>query len=148
MAIARWQSTPDEITPFDQLRQEVNRLFNLFSEGTEPFISRVYPAINLTEKGDYFYIRAELPGVSPENLDISVVEGHLQLRGERKTDFEEQNLSYHRREREGGVFRRAIPLPGKIDADKVSANMNNGVLTITLPKSEESKPKKITVKTG
>jgi len=86
--------------------------------------------------------------VSPENLDISVVEGHLQLRGERKTDFEEQNLSYHRREREGVVFRRAIPLPGKIDADKVSANMNNGVLTITLPKSEESKPKKITVKTG
>lgn len=145
MAMVRWQSNPGEISEFDRLRQEVNRLFNLFSPGADPFFSRVYPAINLTEKGDHFYIRAELPGLVPESLDISVVEGRLQLRGERKIDVEEQNASYHRKEREAGIFRRTIALPAKIDSDKVTANMKNGVLTIVLPKSEEAKPKKITV---
>jgi HSP20 family protein len=147
MAIVRWQSNPDEITDTDRLRQEVNRLFNLFSPRTEPFFSRVFPALNLTEKGDTLYVRAELPGVDPENLDISVVEGRLQIRGERRIDVEEEKTSYHRREREGGVFRRTIALPSKVDPGKVSATMKNGVLTITLPKSEEAKPKKITVKT-
>jgi HSP20 family protein len=147
MAIIRWQSNPEEITEFDRLRQEVTRLFNLFSPGTEPFFSKVYPAVNLTEKGDNFYARAELPGVKPESLDISVVEGRLQIRGERKIDVEEQKTSYHRREREAGFFRRTIALPTKVDPGKVSASMKNGVLTITLPKSEEVKPKKITVKT-
>lgn len=146
MAIVRWQSNPDEVTELDRLRQEVNRLFNLFSPGTEPFFSRVYPAVNLTEKGDNYYVRAELPGVSPESLDISVVEGRLQMRGERKIDAEDQNASYHRREREAGFFRRTIALPGKVDTGKVSASIKHGVLTITLPKSEEAKPKKITVK--
>jgi HSP20 family protein len=147
MAIVRWQSNPEEITEFDRLRQEVNRLFNLFSPGTEAFFSKVYPAVNLTEKGDNFYVRAELPGVKPESLDISVVEGRLQIRGERKIDVEDQKTSYHRREREGGFFRRTIALPSKVDPGKVSASMRNGVLTITLPKSEEVKPKKITVRT-
>ncbi|MGQ9645189.1 MAG: Hsp20/alpha crystallin family protein [Thermodesulfobacteriota bacterium] len=146
MAIVRWQSNPEEITELERLRQEVNRLFNLFSPGTEPFFSRVYPAVNLTEKGDNYFVRAELPGVNPESLDISVVEGRLQIRGERKIDAEEQNSSYHRKEREAGFFRRTIALPGKVDPGKVSASMRHGVLTITLPKSEEAKPKKITVK--
>ena len=147
MAIVRWQSNPDEIKEFDQLRQEVNRLFNLFSPATEPFFSRVYPAINLTEKGDNFLVRAELPGVNPESLDISVVEGRLQIRGERKADFEEENLSYHRREREAGFFRRTIALPERVDPGKVSASLKTGVLTVTLPKSEDAKPRKITVET-
>ncbi len=146
MAVLRWQSNPDEITELDRFRQELSRLFNLFSPGTEPFFSRVYPAINLTEKGDNYYLRAELPGVNPESLDISVVEGRLQMRGERKIDAEDQNASYHRKEREAGFFRRTIALPGKVDPGSVSASMKHGVLTITLPKSEEAKPKKITVK--
>jgi HSP20 family protein len=85
--------------------------------------------------------------VKPESLDISVVEGRLQIRGERKIDVEEQKTSYHRREREGGFFRRTIALPTRVYPGKVSASMKNGVLTITLPKSEEVKPRKITVKT-
>lgn len=146
MALVRWQSNPDKVTEFDRLRQEMNQLLNLFSPGSEPFFSRVYPALNLTEKGDNFYVRAELPGVDPESLDVSVVEGRLQIGGERKIDAEDQNIGYHRREREGGVFRRTIALPTKVDSGKVSASLKNGVLTITLPKSEEAKPKKIAVK--
>jgi HSP20 family protein len=147
MAIVRWGSAPDEISDFDRLRQEVNRLYNVFSSGTEPFVSRVYPALNLTDDGNNFYIRAELPGVNPESLDISVVEGQLMLRGERKIEPEEQHAGYHRRERESGFFRRTIALPSRVDPGKVSADMKNGVLTVTLPRAEEAKPRKISVKT-
>ena len=96
MAIVRLQSNPDEGSEFNRLRQEVNQLVNLFSPGAEPFFSRVYPAINLTEEGDHFYVRAELPGVNPESLDISVIEGKLMIRGERKIEEEDQKKSYHR----------------------------------------------------
>jgi HSP20 family protein len=147
MAIVRFQSNPDEGSEFNRLRQEVNQLFNLFSPGSDPFFSRVYPAINLTEEGDNLYVRAELPGVNPGSLDISVVEGKLMIRGERKIEVEDQKTSYHRREREAGFFRRTIALPIKVDSGKVSASMKNGVLTITLPKSEEAIPRKITVRT-
>ncbi len=144
MAIVRLQSNPDEGSELNRLRQEV---LNLFSPGADPFFSRVYPAINLTEGGDNLYVRAELPGVNPESLDISIIEGKLILRGERKIEEEDQKTSYHRRERESGIFRRTISLPMKVDSGKVSASMKNGVLTITLPKSEEAIPRRITVKT-
>ena len=147
MAIVRWGTNPDEISDFDRLRQEVNRLFNVFSPGTEPFVSRVYPALNLTDDGNNFYIRAELPGVKAESLDISVVEGQLLLRGERKIEPEEQKAGYHRRERESGFFRRTIALPARVDPGQVSASMKHGVLTVTLPRAEEAKPRKIGVKT-
>ena len=147
MAIVRLQSNPGEGAEFNRLRQEINHLFNLLSPGSDPFFSRVYPAINLTEEGDHLYARAELPSVNPESLDISVIEGKLMIRGERKIEEEDQKASYHRREREAGIFRRTISLPMKMDSGKVSASMKNGVLTITLPKSEEAIPRKITVKT-
>lgn len=144
MAIIRWKPI-DEV---DRLRQEVDNLFGSFLSGTESSFSRVYPALNLSEKDNTLYVRAELPGVKPEDLDISVVEGRLLIGGERKIDVEEQKASYHRREREAGFFRRTIGLPVRVDTSKVAANMKNGVLTIILPKSEEAKPKKITVKTS
>ena len=144
MAIVRLESNPDEGSELNRLRQEV---LNLFSPGADPFFSRVYPAINLTEGGDNLYVRAELPGVNPESLDISVIEGKLIIRGERKIEEEDQKTSYHRRERESGIFRRTISLPMKVDSGKVSASIKKGVLTITLPKSEEAIPRRITVKT-
>ncbi len=147
MAIARWEPNPEERSEFNRLHQEVNRLFNLFAPGTDPFLSRVYPAINLTEEGNNLYIRAELPGVSPDSLDISAVEGKLMISGERKIQVEDEKTGYHRREREAGFFRRTIALPIKVDSGKISANMKNGVLTITLPKSEDAIPRKIAVKT-
>lgn len=148
MAIVRWGSNPEEVSDFDHLRQEVNRLFNVFGSSTEPFVSRVYPALNLTDDGNNFYVRAELPGVDPESLEISVVEGQLLIRGERKIEPEEQKAGYHRRERESGFFRRTMTLPARVDPGKVSADMKNGVLTVILPRSEEAKPRKISVKTA
>jgi HSP20 family protein len=146
MAIVRWHSDPDEVTGVDRLREEVGRLFNTFSPGTDPFSSRVYPAVNVTEEGDNLYVRAELPGVKPESLEISMVEGRLVIRGERKVEAEKPESNYHRREREAGLFRRTIALPTMVASDKVSASMKDGVLTITLARAEEAKPRKISVK--
>ncbi len=86
MAMIRRGSNPDEVSDFDRLRQEVNRLFNVFGPGREPFVSRVYPALNLTDDGNNFYVRAELPGVDPESLDISVVEGQLLIRAKERSN--------------------------------------------------------------
>jgi len=147
MAIIRWQPNPGGVSEFDRLRQEVNNLFSTFSPGTEPFFSRVYPALNVTEDSENLYVRAELPGVKADSMDISVVEGRLLISGERKIEPEDEKTGYHRKEREVGFFRRTITLPSRVDPAKVSAAMKNGIMTITLPKAEEAKPRKISVKT-
>ncbi len=148
MAIIRWQPNPGGGSEVDRLRQEVDQLFSSFSGGPEPFFSRVYPALNVTEDAENLYVRAELPGVKADSLDISVVEGRLLIKGERKIeDIEDQKTGYHRREREAGIFRRTIALPTRVGPGNVAAAMKNGILTITLPKAEEAKPRKITVKT-
>ena len=147
MAIVQW-TKPDEVSGADRLRHEVDRLFNAFLGGAEPFISHAYPALSITEDTGNFYARAELPGVVTEDLEISVVEGRLIIRGERKVQVESPEANYHRRERESGLFRRAIALPARVATDKVSASVKNGVLMVVLPKAEEAKPRKITVKTA
>jgi len=114
--------------------------------GGETFFGRVYPAVNISEDGKNCYIRAELPGVNSEDLDVSFVDGSLVIRGERKIAPEKAGMSYHRRERQEGTFRRIISMPERVDPDKVSARLQNGVLTVTLPKAEEAKPRKISVK--
>jgi len=145
MAIIRWQPPFDDM---DRLHREVDRLFTEFTAGGEPFTSRAYPAVNITEDTDHYYVRGELPGVKAEDLEIAVVEGRLLIRGERKLGPEDKGANYHRREREGGFFRRIIALPAKVNSEKVSAAIKNGVFTITLPKAEEAKPRKIAVKTA
>jgi HSP20 family protein len=126
----------------------MDRLFRDYSGGAEPFFSRAFPAVNITEDAENFYVRGELPGIKAEDLDVSVVEGGLLIRGERKLATEDKQANYHRRERESGFFRRMIALPARVDSTKVSAKVKNGVFTITLPKAEEAKPRKISVKTS
>ncbi|MBW2056579.1 MAG: Hsp20/alpha crystallin family protein [Deltaproteobacteria bacterium] len=145
MAIVRWQTESSPFSELERLRAEVERLFDDFGSESAPFLSRAYPAVNLSEDEENFYVRAELPGVKPENLDVTVVEGRLMIRGERKVTTEEEGTSYHRQEREGGIFRRVMALPEKVDPGRVSAGLRNGVLTVTLPKSQEAKPRRITV---
>ena len=147
MAIIRWQPA----SPFEELnrmRQEMDRLFRDYSGGADPFFSRAFPAVNITEDAENFYVRGELPGIKADDLDVSVVEGGHLIRGERKLATEDKQANYHRRERESGFFRRMIALPARVDSTKVSAKVKNGVFTITLPKAEEAKPRKISVKTS
>jgi HSP20 family protein len=105
----------------------------------------VFPLINLTEDKDKYYVRAELPGVKGDELDIQVTSNNLTVSGERKIAEEKEGARYHRREREAGSFSRIIGLPGDINPDKVDAKLANGILTVTVAKAEAAKPKQITV---
>jgi HSP20 family protein len=106
----------------------------------------VLPLINLTEGKDNYYVRAELPGVKGDELDIQVTANNLAISGGRKIAAEEEGARYHRREREAGTFSRMIGLPGEVDTDKVDAKLENGILTVVISKAEIAKPKQITVK--
>jgi HSP20 family protein len=131
----------------DRMRREMDRLFDAFSGQGEGRVSAgVYPLVNLTEDQENFYLRAELPGMKAEDLDIQVTANSLSLSGERKIAQESNGVKYHRREREGGRFSRVVTLPGDINAEKVDADLVNGVLTVKIAKAEAAKPKQITVR--
>jgi HSP20 family protein len=131
--------------PFRDLQREVGRLL----QGLEPIPSwrfpRPFPAINLYDAGDRYVLTAELPGVTPEELDLSLTGETLTLRGERRRPEGINDESYRRQERPFGHWSRSVTLPERIDAAGVSAQCAHGVLTVQLPKSEELKPRQIPV---
>jgi HSP20 family protein len=131
------------------MKSEMDRLFDHLAGGTyrEPGAG-VFPLTNVTEDKDNYYIRAELPGVKADDLDISVTAEGVSISGERKILAEGEDARYHRRERNAGKFSRMLNLPGHIDTQKVEASCSDGILTVVLPKAEAAKPKQITVKAG
>jgi HSP20 family protein len=150
MIIRRFYEWPSESTAFSELnrmRSEMESLFGRLAESLPTsFGPGVFPLINVTEDDDRLYVRAELPGIKANELEISATGNSLSIGGERKVAPESEAASYHRREREAGAFRRTITLPTDIDFNRVEAHYNNGILTVTLPKAELAKPKQITVK--
>ncbi len=139
---------PETWGSFGALRREMDELFDRFGVFA-PFLSaqNAFPAVNLYETEDAYVLTAEVPGVAPEELEISLEGSAVTLRGERK-HVNEEGASVHRSERPTGAFRRAIDLPVPIDADKVEAVHRHGVLTLRLPKAPEHRPRQITVKVG
>jgi HSP20 family protein len=130
------------------MQREMNRLFSsLAGRGAQPFRSDVFPHVIVSEDADNLYVRTELPGMLPDEIEISVEGDTVTLRGERKLQVAE-NVNYHRREREAGRFRRIFSLPVRVNADAVTALFKDGVLKITLPKAEEAKPKQIQIKSA
>jgi HSP20 family protein len=107
----------------------------------------VFPLVNLAEDDDNLYLTAELPGIDPASLDLTVKNDTLTLRGSKKVETEAKEVSYHRRERDIGTFRRNLTLPVKIQAEAVDAKFKNGILTVTLPKAAEAKAHQITITT-
>jgi len=144
-----WGGGWDPFGEVERIRQEMNRLSDAITRGAlrEPSAG-VFPLMNLTEDKDNYYVRAELPGIKADDLDISVTEESLSISGERKLPPADEKAVYHRREREAGKFSRMVTLPGPINAAKVSARCAEGILTVVLPKSEAVKPRQITVKTS
>ena len=141
----------DVYDPFRELRvlqNEINDLFNFDRfPGTEGLFDRSFsPALDVTESEDAFTVRAELPGLSEKDLDVSIASNVLTIRGEKKEDKERKNGKIYRRETWSGSFQRTLPLPLSVDAGNVKADLKDGVLTLVLPKREEAKPKQITVK--
>jgi HSP20 family protein len=128
------------------LREEIDRLFESPAEnGSQPFSSGWVPAVDVYEDKDYLFVRAEVPGMKKEEIDISLHEGVLILSGERKLEKEYANAESHRIERFVGRFQRSINLPQPVDAANVRASYKDGILAVALPKAEEAKPKQISV---
>lgn len=105
-----------------------------------------FPFINMWQNESDIIVTAEIPGVAPKDIDISVIEKTATIKGDRKAEEDVPQHSYHRSERGYGTFSRTIELPFKVNADKVDARFIKGVLYVTLPRAEEDKPKKISIK--
>ena len=134
-------------SPWDELHRMRQQLEQMFDEAPYQRASAgVFPLINLTEDKNNYYVRAELPGVKADELDIQASANNIAISGERKIAAEDQSARYHRREREAGSFSRMISLPGDIDTNKVDAKLENGILTVVISKAEAAKPKQITIK--
>ncbi len=147
MAIIFREPGLDPLRELEQLQRRMDRLFqSAFGLERSPWRMGVYPLVNISEDRDHIKVRAELPGVKAEDLEITIQDNSLILRGQRKIPAEEKQVNYYRRERESGFFRRVIALPARIQPDKVQATSKDGILTISLAKPEEIKPRKIEVK--
>jgi HSP20 family protein len=134
---------------FDALRRELLRTFEAVTgdRASTPMASGVFPPINVSQDNDNYYVRAEIPGINANDLSISALRNRLVISGRREIAKEQDRVSYHRRERAEGAFNRALTLPGPVDADKIEARYADGILSLTLPKAEEAKPRQIVVKT-
>lgn len=136
--------------PLSGLQQEMNRLFENFFGDTfvEPFggAGEWSPALDVAETEGAFLVRAELPGLDPDNVEITLTGDTLTIKGEKKEEKEEKTKSFHRVERSYGSFQRSVQLPVSVKADAVAATFKNGVLTIELPKVEEAKTKSVKIK--
>jgi len=104
------------------------------------------PAVDIAEHDDQYVVKVELPGVSKDEVKITLESNILTIRGEKKQEKETKKENYHRVERSYGSFQRSFTLPTTVKSDKIDASYNNGVLTVALPKAEEAKPKQIEVK--
>lgn len=152
MAIIRYPNwlRPDFSSALDDVeraRRQMDRLLSAFtrSGSDTPVVSGVFPPLTVSEDGDKISVEAEIPGIKPEDLNISVVGKTLTLSGEKKQE-EAENVCFHRKERKWGSFRKALTLPDEVNADGVHAECKDGMLKIVLPKAEQAKPKKITIK--
>ncbi len=141
--LTRW----DPFQEMLNLRRTVDRLFDNVSpdhEWAQPAMWGL--AVDMVEDKDKFIVKASVPGINPDDLDVSYSDDTLTIKGEIKEDKETKEDQYHMRERRFGSFVRAITLPTKIKGEAIEASYQNGVLTLSLPKAEEVKPKRISIK--
>jgi HSP20 family protein len=145
MAIVRW----DQGREVDSLQSEVNRLFDTFFGGRPANgVRRWVPPMDLVETDDHLVLKADLPGVDSDDVNIEVKDGVLTVSGERKTEHEERADGFYRVERAFGGFSRSMSLPQQVDAEQISASFDKGVLEVRIPKPEERKPHRVEIGSG
>jgi HSP20 family protein len=149
MALVRWEPQRE----LDSLQSEMNRLFEGFfgtpgRTGDGVRSRRWIPDMDLVETEDHLVLRADLPGMSEDDIDIEIKDGVLTVSGERKAEQEKKDEGYYRVERAFGSFSRSLTLPDGVSADQVSANFDNGVLEVRIPKPEERKPQRVQIGAG
>jgi HSP20 family protein len=143
MALVRW----DPIRELDSLQGDMNRLFDRFFEGrgANGMSRRWIPAMDLVETDDHLVLRGDLPGMTEDDVDIEIKDNVLTVSGERKAESEEKGEGYHRVERAFGTFSRSLTLPQGVDADRVDATFDKGVLEVRIPKPAEAKPTRVQI---
>jgi HSP20 family protein len=143
MAIVRWDPTRE----VDSLQSEVNRLFDTFFGGgpANGRAQRWVPSMDLVETDNHLVLKADLPGLDRDDVNIEVKDGVLTVSGERRAEHEERQDGYYRMERAFGGFSRSMSLPENVDADRISASFDKGVLEIRIPKPEERKPHRVEI---
>ncbi len=131
------------------IQREMNRMFDNFFDGSregESVLAAWTPAVDISEKDNEYLVKVELPGVNKNDVKITLESNVLTLSGEKKHEKEEKKENYHRIERSYGNFQRSFTLPSTVISDKINAEYRDGILMISLPKSEEAKPNQIEVK--
>jgi HSP20 family protein len=129
------------------MQDRMNQMLDsIFGEGGESEVVAWGPVVDIEEDENRFQITAELPGIKLDEVKISIENNVLALKGEKKREVTENKGNYHRVERSYGRFQRSFTLPSTVNADKVKAEMDNGILVITLPKAEEAKAREIPIK--
>jgi HSP20 family protein len=146
MALVRWEPSGG----LSSLRRELDRLFEefegFFEGGITPRRERAFePAVEVSDTKDALIVKAQVPGVSKDDLHVDISDHTLTLKGEMKADTEEKEKHYYRREWRYGAFSRTIPLPMEVQGEQAKAQMKDGVIEITIPKSERAKVKEIPV---
>src|SRR5512133_424677 len=147
----RWAPFQDLRSAQDEMAQMSPMLAHALGLHPQQASSRTTawaPALDISERKDAYLVTVELPGLRPEDLDITLEDGLLTIQGERQFTSESSEEQYHRVERSSGAFRRSITLPAHVMADAVEASMEDGVLRILVPKAEDAKPTRIQVTPG
>jgi len=145
MALVRWEPARE----VDSLQSEVNRVFDaFFGNGSAARTRRWVPAMDLVETDEHLVLRADLPGLSRDDVQIEVKDGALTVAGERKAEQEERTEGYYRVERSFGSFSRSLTLPDGIDADAIAAEFDDGVLEVRIPKPAERQPHRVEIGAG
>ena len=138
MSGLRWE-------PFRDFQRGIDRLFDSFDPFSPIRSITSFPSINIYDSGDRYIVSAQLPGLGPDDIELTMTGDTLNLRGERKKDDTISEDSYRRQERPTGRWSRSITLPDRVDSDRVSASFSQGILTVTVPKAESDKPRQIAV---
>ena len=147
--VARWDPFQDLLSIQDEMNQLFGRALGQPAgrQGGETATTRMWaPALDISERKDAYLVTVEVPGVKPEDLEITLEDGLLTIQGERQFTADSSDQQFHRVERRYGAFRRSITLPSRVQADAIEASFDNGLLQVVVPKAEEAKPKKISVK--
>ena len=148
MALVRWEP----VREIASLQGEMNRLFNTFFENPTGVgnggARRWMPAMDLVETDEHFVLKADLPGLSEEDVTIELEDNVLTIAGDRKVESEVKRDGFYRLERATGAFRRSLTLPDGVDPEQVQATFDKGVLEVRIPKPEERKPRRVAIHVG
>jgi len=149
MALIRWSPRRDLWDPFTglaEIQDEVNRLFDTSLRRHGGFEGVFSPALDVVVEKDNVLVKADLPGLGKDDISVTLQDNYLTIKGEKKHEVEQKEANYFLNERVHGSFARTVELPVAVDAAKIDARFKDGVLHVTLPKTEEAKPKQIEVK--